>query len=333
MRIYTILILILFSFGIASAQSEKGVLIVVRPSINPSPRHVVTILANGEIVAKLKNGSFASKELPVGEYLITSDKENPQEFKVTILPNDTAFVKTTVSYGEKGLKTDFSTINSNEVNSSNQKLHKSAYVYKAPVVYEEKDFTLGLIIGTSVGFESINVFENSHGSNYVVSTGSGFTIGAELVYKMSKTFEAHTDIRYHSTGLMPAHKDVWAYFQNGSANLTAYALAPIKSKYIKLKFGLGGCMGFGANMSIDATSVGLNKIEANYKPSYGYRVGAIIESKFDRNAYFFAMHYNNLTYQFGDAKVNGTQAILATKDLSNPIASGLDISIGIRFNL
>ncbi|MDD2278215.1 MAG: hypothetical protein PHD06_03495 [Bacteroidales bacterium] len=319
---------ILISPSLFGQESGNGTLIIYRDKQQLQGQNFnYPVMINGSEVALIKQGTFYTKSLAPGKYKVSAKTEIESGVIVTILPNDTSYVRCSVNMGFWVGRPDIIQVDKNSARSS-----LASSVYQDLSLIEHKTFnpkgSFGLIFGLNAGLESFDVFTMEDGKNSSLSTGGSFNIGGQYNLFINKNLEMSIDLRYQGASLSPSLKNATAYFRRGVTNATLFAVAPFKNDLMKLKFGAGLGYHFGCKMEIDGSKVEGGIYKLDYNPALAFRFGSVFETFFNRYSFAMGLFYNNINYKVERATLDSFPFEVINKKTSEPNGSNIELMFG-----
>lgn len=326
-----LLVIILSAFRVFSqSNGDTGTLILYRDIQIQGNKLYYPVELNGQKIANAKGGTYFVKDLQPGAYRISAKTEVEAYVDINILAHDTVYIRCGVNMGMWIGRPDIVLVDKNfghqTISSANLK-DISSEIFK--------EFTpkgsVGLVFGGAAGFENIDMFLMDNGKYAQLSSGGGFHFGIMFSHGISKHFEMCYDVKYHGGGLTPSLKNASADFGRGIGSVSLYSTIPLKSDFFRLKFGAGiGCH-FGTNLEIDSKEIDGNLYTAKYKSTIDYRIGGIFGTYINSFGYTIGIHYNIVSYEATEAKVNGVPAVFNDDKIEFPKGNGLEFSLGYHF--
>lgn len=321
----------LFSLTLfAQSDNENGTLVIYREPLYQGSKFSYPVEVNGVKVVSIKSGTFYVKSLPVGKYRISAKTEIESFTEVTINPFDTAFVRCGVLMGMWVGRPDIIQVDKNsayKVLSAGILVNISSEEYKE---FKAKG-ALGIEFGPSIGFESVDIFVIEDGKYSSISSGTGFHFGAIFTHRIHNNLEMLYQFKYQGGGLNPSLSNASANFGRGILGVSLYGVSPMQGDYLRLKFGGGVAYNFGVNMEIDGKKVDNKIYTAKYKSTVGYRLGTIFETSVNRASYWLGLHFNIVSYEITEAKLNGAPFIFFEDKLNKPKGNGIEFTLGYQF--
>lgn len=201
----------------------------------------------------------------------------------------------------------------------------SLTIYILPCV--SQNTTIGLVLNGGFGFESFPLFVDNFGNDVDISTGSGFSIGADYSYDFSRYFNVALSNLYQVSKLSQQAKNADGKFMRMATTITPSFLIPLgRDGYFRILVGAGpGIYSFGT-MKIDASQVGGEKMTLKYKTALGLQSTILFQMRVERDGYVgIGGKYYKVSYTFTE---KGSTHYSTIDKINKPNGSGLALILG-----
>lgn len=289
----------------------------------------MTILANNEPIVKLRNGSFYRYEALPGDYVFSFSFGSASKVRLQIEAGREYYIK---CYYNMGFWSATPVIEVVDVISGKAVIDGGSLTEQRyeEVSAEKKTSRAGFTMGGGIGFKSTPWFIDESGDDVTLSTGGGFSIGAEYGRQLGNVFDLSVNLFFQGSTLSETLKNAKGSFNRLGVTITPALVIPLKGgDMFRFRLGAGpGLYSFGT-MKIDASKIGDTKYTFKYKPAAGFHGLLLFESNFMENgAMYFGIKYNNIKYRYTP---DGSSHTVSDPDLVNPDGSGIDFIIGYNF--
>lgn len=332
-KLFSILLLAIICFQSNGNESDSyGTLIIFRDFQLQAYKFYYPVELNGEKITYARTGTYFVKNLQPGTYRVSAKTEAESFANVTILPNDTVYVRCGVNMGFWVARPDIIQVDKS-MGSFILSTGKLTNITDEVFSELKPKGSVGISFGGTGGFESVNLFEMEDGKYSRLNPGGGFNIGINFSHILLKKFEVFYEIRYQGASLTPMLSNASAHFGRGIASASMYYIIPLKSNYLQLKLGGGAGYHFGTNLEIDSKKVDGNLFTAKYDPTIGYRIGGTFGTYINRFGFTFGLHYNMVSYTLNELRVNGVLSEFSDENnlLNRPNGKGIEFSAGYHF--
>jgi hypothetical protein len=187
--------------------------------------------------------------------------------------------------------------------------------------------SIGLILNGGHGFESFPLFVDNFGNDVDISTGGGFSIGAEYGYDFSKHFNLSISDLYQVSKLSQQGKNADGTFRRMATTITPSLVIPLgRNGYFRMLAGAGpGIYSFGT-LKIDASQAGGDKMILKYKPALGLQAAILFQMKMGNDGYVgIGGKYYHVSYTFTE---NGSTHFSTFDKINKPNGSGIALILG-----
>ena len=210
-------------------------------------------------------------------------------------------------------------------------MKKLSLIFASLIIYIlpsfSQDSSIGLILNGGFGFESFPIFVDDYGNDVDISTGGGFSIGAEYGYDFSPHFNLAISDLYQVSKLSQQGKNADGAFRRMATTITPSLLIPLgKNGNYRMMAGAGpGIYSFGT-LKIDASQVGGEKMILKYKPALGLQASILFQMRLGDDGYLgIGGKYYHVSYTITD---KGSTHYTTIDKINKPDGSGLALIMG-----
>jgi len=337
MRLFTFIICLLITVSLQAQQfirpnptGESATVIFYRLPNYVGSGVRMKIMANGEPVVMLRNNSYYEYLFNPGEYIFTCKMGPEARLKLTLEPGKTYYIK---GYINAGFWSSIPVLEVVDPISGRAVVEGGTLRPLEPqVISTEKPASrIGLSMGGGFGFENVDLFIDEDGDDVTLSTGGGFSIGAEAGHAFGKFFDLSLNMHYQVSSLSRSLKNASASFERMNILLTPAFIIPVKGgDYYHFKLGGGiGVYAFG-DMDIDASKLGASVYKYKYNTALGLHGSFIFYSHFsDRGSYNIGLRLYNVKYEYNPTTSTHTNS---DPGIAKPVGSGLDFVFGYCYH-
>ncbi len=328
-----IIILSILCMGATAQGNENlGTIIIFRDFQLQAYKFFYPVEINGQKVTYAKTGTYFVSNLEPGTYRVSAKTEAEAYANVTVLPNDTVYVRCGVNMGFWVARPDIIQVEKS-MGSYILETGKLVNITDEGFTEFKPKGSIGMVIGGTAGFEGADLFLMENDSYSRLFPGGGFHIGLNFSHYPLKNMELLYELRYQGAGLSPALSNASAHFGRGIGSVSIYYIIPLKNNYLQLKFGGGAGYHFGTNMEIDSKKLDGNLMTANFNSTIGYKVGGIFGTYVNRYGFTFGLHYNMVSYSLNELRVNGILSEFDDENyiLNKPSGKGIEFNIGYHY--
>lgn len=313
----------------SSAQPETGNVYFFRLPNYSGSGVKMTILSNGQAIAKLRNASYFRYEAEPGDYIFSFGFGSSSTVSLNVEPGEDYYIK---CYFNMGLWSGIPILElvdpvSGKSTISGNRLSEQT---PEPVSVKVRNSRTGLLMSGGIGFETYPWFIDENGDDVKLSTGGGFGIGVEFGHQFSKHFDLSFNGFFQGSSLSERLKNASGSFNRMGLTVTPAIVIPVKGgDLFRFRLGAGpGLYSFGT-MKIDASELEGTKMVFKYKPAVGFHGLFMFESNFMENASMsMGIRYSNIRYEYTSA---GSSHGVNDPELVNPDGSGIDFILGYNF--
>lgn len=288
------------------------------------------IKANGQPIARLKNGSYFWYEASPGEYNFTAHSGEEGKIRMTLEAGKTYYIK---CYLNPGFWTAISILEPvdsvNAIPLIEGGMLKPISITNIDTTSNNSRITINMCAG--VGFQSIPWFIDENGDNVNLSTGGGYGIGVEGGHLIGKNFDISIAAIFQNSFLVPSLKNADANFRRFIMLATPALVIPVKGKE-SMRFRLGGGPGIylGGKMIVDGKKIDGTYLNIKYNTAAGFHAQFLFETSYsDRFSFNIGLKYYHVAYSY--QSVNYPYTITGEK-VTKPDGSGIDFVMGLSLH-
>ena len=289
----------------------------------------MTITSNNLPIIRLKNGHFFKLEIQPGDYTFSVAFGSVSSVRIKAEAGKEYFIK---CYINMGFWSGIPIMELTDPVSGKSTIDGNGLLQQPPepISLKPKPSRIGVFMSAGIGFERYPWFQDNKGSEITLSTGGGYSIGAEYGYRFSRYFDLAATIGFEGSTLSKEVNNADGSYNRMAVTLTPALVIPVRGgSILNLRLGAGpGYYSFGS-MKIDATQVNGDKFTLHYNNSAGFQALFAFNAKFaERASMELGMRYTNVRYKFRSSDPAGT---VNDPKLLNPDGSGLAFYLGYYF--
>ncbi|MFN8241031.1 MAG: DUF2846 domain-containing protein [Bacteroidales bacterium] len=334
--LFSILIVLLSAseiFGqLPGIAQSKATLYFYRQHMFQGSSVKMTILVNGQPVVKLRNGSFFRYEIDPGTYDLSAQFGAKTKLRLSVEPGRTYYVNCFLSMG---MWSGIPVLEIVDPTAGQAVIAGNGLKEQAPEQIEVKTprSAIGLTLGAGFGMERFPLFETTENKKVYLSTGGGFSIGADYSKDVSKMINISGQIFYQGSTLSMSLDNASGSFDRMGITITPSVIIPVRGgEQFRFQFGAGpGLYSYGT-AKINASELGGDKMTFKYDPAFGLHVSLIFQARFsEHGAMTLGMRYYNIAYDYKSSANGHSPAEYQLYDLVKPNGSGLDFLMGYYY--
>jgi len=288
------------------------------------------LLVNDFPIVMLANNSVYQLNIKPGVYRFSCKMADSTVLKLTIESGKAYYIKCSMN---QGFWSGFPVMEMVDPISggaviSGGSLSRQEYV---PLSMIRPNTRLGLFIGGGAGFETIPMGYTEKGDELTLSTGGGFSIGAEYGYELNKNFDLSVNWFYQGSTLSQRISNGDASYNRMGIIVTPAVIIPVKGgDYFRFKLGGGlGYYGLGT-MTVNGSDSGGQDFTLKYEPAIGFHLSLIFESYFsEKGSFTLGLKYSKIQYNYTKT---GSTATSNDPKILNPDGSGIDFVMGYYYH-
>lgn len=283
----------------------------------------MTIMANDQPVARLKNASFFRYTAPAGNYVFSFSFGSDSKITLNLEPGKEYYIQ---CYYNTGMWAGIPVMVPLENNSGKILFegNKLAEVTSEPLEITPKLSRIGLTMSGGIGFETHPIFVDENNDDVTLSAGGGYSVGLVYGHQFGRNFDLEFGGEFRSSSLSENLKNAKASFNRVALTLTPSVLIPLKNETLRFRAGAGPGFYSLASMKIDGSEINNTIYKFKYKQAIGFHVQVLFEALImERGSMDLGVRYNNVKYDLDPA--SSTHYLT---DLKNPDGSSIDFVIG-----
>jgi hypothetical protein len=291
----------------------------------------ITINLNNLPIVRLKNGHFFRYEIQPGDYTFSIAFGSTSSMRINAEAGKEYFVG---CYINMGFWSGIPIMELNEPAYGRSMIDGNKLLQQAPepISLNPKSSRIGIFMGGGFGFEKQPWFIDTKGNEITLSTGGGYSIGAEYAYRFSRNFELSFAAAFEGSTLSKELSNADGSYNRMAATLTPALIIPIKGgSILNLRLGAGLGHYSSGTMKIDGSQiVPGQKFSLHYNNATGFHGLFAFNAKFaERASMEFGLKYVNVKYKFKSMDPMGT---VTDPDLLDPDGSGIFFYLGYYFH-
>lgn len=289
----------------------------------------MTIMANGQPVARLRNASYFKYVAEPADYVFSLGYGSDSKISLSVESGKEYYIK---CYYNMGFWSGIPILELVDPLSGKTTLEGNQLTEQPvePVIINDRKSRLGILMTGGFGFESTPWFVDEDGNDVKLSPGGGFGIGAEYGHQFGRNFDLSLNCFFQGSTLSRTLKNASGSFNRLGITITPALVIPVKGGE-NTRFRIGAGPGFYSlgTMKIDASEVTGDRFTFKYKSALGFHGLFLFETNFmERGAVTLGIRYSNIHYEFNP---DGSSLLVNEPKLLNPDGSGIDLVLGYYF--
>lgn len=287
----------------------------------------MTILIDGEPVVRLRNNSFYRHTVSAGDHEFSFSFGSEMKLRLKTEAGRSYYVRCSLNMG---FWAGIPVMELMEPASGKALIdgHGLNEQFFTPVSTNPLKSRLAISIGGGIGFEKMPWFLDENNDEVTLSTGGGYSIGAEYGYMVSRNFDITLNCSFIGSSLSRSLSNASGTFNRMGLTITPSLIIPIRGgQMFRLKAGVGtGLYNFGT-MKVDATELGEKLFIYRYKNAIGFHGQLLFESNFsEKGMTGLGLRYESIRYTIKSSTDNPTDPMVTAPD-----GSGLIFFINYSF--
>ena len=289
----------------------------------------MTIMSNGQPIARLRNAAYFKYVTEPGEYIFSLGYGSASNVRLSIESGKEYYIK---CYFNMGFWSGIPILELMDTVSGKATLEGNQLSEQpvVPVLIKDRKSRLGVLMSGGFGFESTPWFVDENGNDVKLSPGGGFGIGAEYGHQFGRNFDLSFNCFFQGSSLSRPLKNASGSFNRLGITITPAIVIPVKGgDNLRFRIGAGPGLYSLGTMKIDASEVTGDKFTFKYNSAPGIHGLILFESNFmERGVMNLGIRYSNIRYKFNPdrSSINVTEP-----KLLKPDGSGIDFILAYYF--